>query len=171
MARSPLPLVEALGCAAEIAAALRGLRKQSPASGAVSSQSAEPGRLTGVLRNLAEGRSDVAAFGAVLDEMLVRAEAAGEGLDGLREQARALARRCCQEAPAMQHVLISLRLMVFEARQRATGFRAVRRPAVVEPVPAPTTPRPRFRIGVRIRMNLHWKPLASLAAVCARPKE
>ena len=178
MARSPLSLVEVLRCATEVAAALRDLHRQGLAYGAVSSQLIELGpsgatlRPTGVRKHLGDGRRDVGAFGAVLHEMLRRAETAGGGLESLREEARALARRCCNESPPMQHVLTALRLLAFEARQCGTGVRPMPRRAVVQPMPATAAPvetlRLRARVGIRIRTALHWKPLASLAAVCAR---
>jgi hypothetical protein len=142
MARSPLSLVEALHCGTEIAAALRDLHRQGLAYGAVSSQLIELGpsgatlRPTGVRQHMGDGRGDVAAFGAVLDEMLLRAETAGGGLDCLREKARALALGCRNESTGMQHVLIALRLLAIEARQCGAGVRPAQRPAVVEPISA-----------------------------------
>lgn len=171
LARAPLSLGEALRCATEIAAALRDLHRQGLAYGAVSSQLIEMGRVgatlrpTGALKRLGDGRGDVAAFGTVLDEMLRRAETAGGRLDTLREQARALARRCADESPAMQQVFVTLRLLVFEARQRGTGVR----PAVVRPMPAAEPAEAVWpHIRARVRLALHWRPLAGLAAVCAR---
>jgi hypothetical protein len=172
LARAPLSLDEALRCATEIAAALRDLHRQGLAYGAVSSQLIEMGRAgatlrpTGALKRLGDGRGDVAAFGAVLDEMLRRAETAGIPPDTLREEAGALARRCSNESPAMQQVLITLRLLVFEARQRGTSVR----PTVVRPMPAAATPpdAPWPHVRARVRLALHWRPLAGLAAACAR---
>lgn len=176
LARAPLSLGEALCCATEIAAALRDLHRQGLAYGAVSSQLIEMGRAgatlrsTGALKRLGDGRSDMAAFGAVLDEMLRRAETADGSLDTLREQAGALARRCSDGSPAMQQVFITLRLLMFEARQRGTAVRPAYRPAVVHPTPAaaepPEAPWPHVR--ARVRLALHWRPLAGLAAACAR---
>jgi hypothetical protein len=146
MARSPLSLVEALHCGTEIAAALRDLHRQGLAYGAVSSQLIELGpsgatlRPTGVRQHMGDGRGDVAAFGAVLDEMLLRAETAGGGLDCLREKARALALGCRNESTGMQHVLIALRLLAIEARQCGAGVRPAQRPAVVEPISAAAPP-------------------------------
>jgi hypothetical protein len=176
LARAPLSLGEALCCATEIAAALRDLHRQGLAYGAVSSQLIEVGREgatlrpTGALKRLGDGRSDVAAFGAVLDEMLRRAETAGGRLDTLREQAGALAWRCSNESPAMQQVFITLRLLVFEARQCGARVRPAGRQAVALPIPAEAEPveAPWPHIRARVRLALHWRPLAGLAAACAR---
>ena len=170
MARAPLSLGEALACATQIAAVLRDLHRQGLAYGAVSSQLIEMRqsgatlRPTAGLQRLGDGRSDVAAFGAVLDEMLRHAETAGGPLDALREQARALAERCSNQSPAMQQVLIALRLLVFEARQRGASIRPACRQAMAHPAPdAAAPPAARWpHVRARVRLALHWGPLASL---------
>jgi hypothetical protein len=171
-ARRPLSLMEALRCATDIAGALRDLHQHGLAYGAVSSQLIEMGasgaalRPTGALKRLGDGRGDATAFGAVLEEMVRCEEQAGEP-DGLRGQTRALARRCQNESPDMQQVLIALRLLMLQARQGATAVRLVRRPLAARPAPAPVAAAPmktpRVRVRVRVRIALHWKPLANLA--------
>jgi hypothetical protein len=177
MVRAPLLLPEALRCATEIATALRDLHEHGLAYGAVSSQLIELGpagatlRATGTLKRLGDSHRDVMAFGEVLQEMLDRDETAGGGLQGLHEEARALAERCRTEAPPMRQVLIALRLLVFEARFRGPAVRPRR--AVVRRMPVAAAPverapvHARVRIRIRIRLALQWKPLASLASMVA----
>jgi hypothetical protein len=180
MARSPLSLLEGLRCATEIAAALRDLHEHGLVYGAVSSQLIELGpsgatlRSTGVVRHLGDSSRDVAAFGAVLEEMSHRAESVGNLPDALLEQAHALALRCRNDSPPMQQVSIALRLLALQVRhcgavagpmRQAQAPQAEARQAVVRPMPAAATPvaKPPVRVRVRIRLTLRWKPLANLA--------
>jgi hypothetical protein len=155
MARSPLPLVETLRYAADIAMALRDLHRQGLAYGAVSAQLIELGpsgaalRTTGGLRHLGDARRDVAAYGAVLEAMLRPAETADAGWDALRAEARALALACRNESPGMRHVLIALRLLGLWARQSEAVVRPSPRPTLVRSIPsaaaAVPVERPRSR--------------------------
>jgi hypothetical protein len=168
LARAPLSLEEALRYATEVALVLRDLHRQGLAYGAVSSQSIELGesgaglRPTPGLKRLGDGRRDVAAFGAVLDELLCRTGTAGGAFEGLREEARALARRCSNESPPMRQVFIALRLLVLQARQYRTG-RLLRPPEAH--ATRPSAPRP---ARAAVRAGRLWESLARLAAACVR---
>jgi hypothetical protein len=169
MARSPLSLVEALRYATEISSALRDLHRHGLAYGAVSSQWILLGpshaalRATGGLKHLDDPRRDVAAYGAVLEEMLRREDLADAGLDDLREKARALALGCRNGSRDMRHVLIVLRLLGIEARQREGAAVPLLRPTLVQRIPVAAVPVKAPRVRARIRLTLHWKPLANLA--------
>ena len=170
MAFRPLSLVEALRYATEIARTLRDLHDQGLAYGAVSSQlillgpSGATLQNTGGLKRLGEGRYDVAAFGAVLGEM-IRGEQSAEVRDSLREEARVLAARCAQESPDMKQVLICLRLLGLKARQAASVGLRMPRPILVQRTTAPVSKRHAMKtVRVRLHVALQWKPLANLAA-------
>jgi len=161
MGRGRLPLAEALRYATQIAACLRDLHMQRLVYGAVSSQlillgpSGATLRSGGGLTQLGEAHHDVMAFGALLGEML-------RGMDGpedLRTEIGALAMRCQKDAPGMQQVLIALRLLALLARQ---GTVTVRGPVAARSREAAAKPQSKVRI--RVRIALHWKPLANLAA-------
>ena len=90
LARGPMPLAEAMQVATQIAGALRDLHRNGMAYGAVSLQLVLLGSAGAQLRSagspprLGDGRADVAAFGALLEELLRHAD----GPDHLREQAQ-----------------------------------------------------------------------------------
>jgi hypothetical protein len=160
MGRGRLSLAEALRFATQIATCLRDLHAQHLVYGAVSSQliqlspSGATLRSTGGLTRLGDGHHDVASFGAVLSEMLRRMD----GPEDLRAEIEALAMRCREEAPDMQQVLITLRLLTLQARQ---GAGTVRRPLRARaPKRAAKTETESGR-----RLPWQWKPLANLAAL------
>ena len=162
MARGRLSLAETLRCATQIAASLRDLHVHGLAYGAVSSQLILLGPSGATLRNtggpthFGEGRHDVTAFGAVLEEMIRGVD----GPEGLLAEIHGLAIRCRQEAPDMQQVLIALRLHGLRSRLADTGVRRL------APVRRPEAAARRDVKTVRLRLHLalHWKPLANLAA-------
>ena len=169
MARGRLPLAEALRYATQIATSLRDLHLHGLAYGAVSSQLILLGpagaalRNTGGLTHFGDGRQDVMAFGAVLDEMV-------RGVDGpedLLAEIRNLAIRCQEEAPDMQQVLIALRLLGLQSRQAASEGR---KPVLARPPEAPPKRDAKETVRLRLHMALHWKPLANLAALALSSK-
>jgi len=129
MGRAPLPVEEALRYAIQIATCLRDLHRHRLICGAVSSQLILLGpagtsfRTNGGLARLGDPHPDVAAFGAVLEEMQRRVV----GPEALRQKLEALATRCQAETADMQKVLIALRLLALQGRQSA-----VQRPVVVQ---------------------------------------
>jgi hypothetical protein len=171
MARGRLPLADALRYATQIATSLRDMHLQRLVYGAVSSQLILLGprgatlRSSGGLTHLGEGRDDVQAFGAVLGEML-------RGIDGpeeLRVEMGTLATCCQQEAPDMQQVLITLRLLGLRLRQGA----ALRRTPMLACRPkVAAKPRRKFLQGELVLQWLdaarQWKPLANLGALAWR---
>ena len=166
LTRGPLPLPEALRYATEIATTLRDLHAQGLAYGAVSSHlillapSGASLRHTGGLTRLGDGQSDVAAFGAVLDDMLYREVSVHTEVETLREELFALARHCAEDAPDMRQVLIALRILRLQARQTST---AIRRPVAppLGPVEEATPVMDMLRDG--LHMAMQWRPLANLA--------
>ena len=171
MARGPLPLKEALRYAIDIAGVLRDLHRHGLAYGAVSSHLILLGASRAALRktdghtHLGDPQADVTDFGELLGELFRREDSADSGLYDLREEARTLALRCRDEGPAMQQVLIGLRLLGLRARHAAAAGVRAPRPILVPRLPAVAAPAPvcRLRVRVRIRMSLHWKPLVNLA--------
>src|ERR1035441_9558500 len=137
IARCPLPLLEALRYATEVAKALRELHKRGIAHGAVSSQLiilGESGAALGLTSNsscLSDRCHDVTALGEVLDEMIGGDGAERDGSACLRQETHALALRCRNESPSIQHVLIDLRLLALQARQSGIVVRSAARQAVV----------------------------------------
>jgi serine/threonine protein kinase len=159
LAQGPLPLPFALRCATDVAAALRELHRAGLAHGEVSPASVvlrpsgaallPPNGLVGE----ANSRADVAAFGAVLYEMLTGgkppsgghlaapAERVPEaGLPGLRAAATRLAAKCLatapDEVPSTQMILIEVRLMNVLAQQLGA-----KSPAPPQPPPPPAPPQ------------------------------
>jgi serine/threonine protein kinase len=163
MGRGRMSLAEALRYATQIATCLRDLHRQGLVYGAVSSQlillssAGATLRSTGGLTHLGEGRDDVQAFGAIVGEML-------RGIDGPEElctEMGALAMRCQEETPDIRQVLVALRLLGMQARQ---GMVARRTPMPARSPKVSAKPAPSRMVRLRLRMRLHWRPLASLAA-------
>jgi hypothetical protein len=121
LARGAMPFREALESATRLAAQLRDLHAHGLEYGALSARTVVIGACGAGLaprRGLArraDGRSDVAAFGGVMQEMLHGAETPHHLL-ALRTEAAGLAHRCRAQAPEIQQVLIPLRLLGMRAR-------------------------------------------------------
>jgi hypothetical protein len=160
MARGRMPLAEALGYATQIAACLRDMHMQRLVYGAVSSQLILLGTGGAKLRNsgrvarLGNVQGEVAAFGAVLSEIVHKTD----GAEDLCSEAKSLAVSCQDDAPDMQQVLIRLRIMGLKARHAAAPVR--------RPVLAPRAVRaPRAqKVRLRLHLSLHWRPLVNLVA-------
>jgi hypothetical protein len=160
MSRGALPVAEALRYAIQVATCLRDLHTQGLVYGAVSSQlilltpAGAALRTGGSLAQLGDPRHDVAAFGDLLGEMLRNIE----GSEILQIELGRLAILCQMDAPDMQQVLITLRLLAVQARQRAV---------VVVPPPEPRAKAEEKQSSFSLRMQaaLHWKPIAGLAAL------
>jgi hypothetical protein len=165
MDRGGLSLAEVLGYATQIAAGLRDLHTQRLVYGAVSSQLIVIGasgatlKSSGGLRRLGDGRRDVAAFGAVLAEMVCRVD----GPEDLCAELIAIAARCQNDACDMRRVLISLRLLGLRL-STAAARRPVSTQRTVTRNRAAAKPGFADRIRLRFHMSLHWQPLANLAA-------
>ena len=161
--RGPLPVEEALRYATQVATCLRDLHMQGLIYGAVSSQlillgpSGASLRSSGSLAQLGEPQHDVADFGRALGEMLRSVE----GPAILHIELGQLAIRCQLEAPDMQQVLITLRLLGLQARMAAP---AGRRPVLVRRADAAGRPALKETVLQWASMARHWKPLASLVA-------
>ena len=147
LAQGPLPLPLALRCATDVATGLRELYRAGRAHGDVSPASVVL-RSTGAallppngLVSDANPRTDVAAFGSVLYQMLTgneppqggRLATAGEGAPhtgppGLHAAATRLASKCLatprEQAPSIQMVFSEVRLLNLLARQSAAKTRA-----------------------------------------------
>jgi hypothetical protein len=110
-------------------------------------------RTGGCLAQLGDPHHNVSAIGGVLAEMLRNAD----GRESLPIEIGRLTILCQMEAPDMQQVLTTLRLLAMRARHR---------PAACGPVPPPRpigeAKKPPF--GLHLQTALQWKPLASLAA-------
>ena len=165
MGRGRLPVTEALLYATQIATCLRDLHAHKLVYGAVSSQLillARTGaslRTSGTLLQMGEGRDDVAAFGAVLGEMLGKLE----GSMALQIEIGRLALQCQVEDPGIQQVLIALRLLGLRDRQNEV---AAARPMPVAYEQAPAA-KPEWKDSVLewAQVARQWKPVAGLAAL------
>ena len=121
LARGAMPFREALESATRLAAQLRDLHVHGLEYGALSARTVVIGACGAGLaprRGLArraDGRSDVAAFGGVMQEMLHGAETPHHLL-ALRTEAAGLAHRCRAQAPEIQQVLIPRRRLGMRAR-------------------------------------------------------
>jgi hypothetical protein len=131
MGRGRLPLAKALRYATQVAACLRDLHRQGLVYGAVSSQLILLGPRGATLRNsgtsaqLGDPRRDVAAFGAVLSEILRRVE----GPERLCAEIQSLALLCQDQTVDMRQALIGLRLLGLQAEQiTAAARRLAKRP-------------------------------------------
>ncbi len=149
IAQGPLPLAYALRCATDIALAMRDLHADGRAHGRVEAATVLlRGRGASLAAPLGRSahisiRTDVAAFGRVLHQMLTghkpgshSAAISGhsvsrKGAAGLHDSALRLAERCyaspAETAPTMQKVLTEVRLLAVIARQAdeeegTTGF-------------------------------------------------
>jgi len=168
LARCPLPVAEALRYAAQVATCLRDLHMQGLVYGAVSSQlillgpSGASLRSSGSLARLGEAHYDVADFGAVLGDMLRRVV----GPAVLQIEIGRLAIRCQVEAPDMQQVLITLRLLALRARSGTVAHR----PAPVRYTEAARRPALKETVLQWAHTARQWKPLASLAALAVLGK-
>jgi len=161
MARGPLTLEETLRYAIQVAACLRDVHSQGLIHGALTShaillsQSSLSLPASGGLLQLGDPHGDVKGFGAVLREMLAGLEASS-----WRDEIASLAARCEDGTPHMQHVVIDLRLVALRLHHAST----VRRRSIE--VAVPRIPVANRRPGrMRIRMSLHWRPLANLVAL------
>jgi hypothetical protein len=121
LARGAMTFHEALQSATQLAAQLRDLHAHGLEYGALSARTVVIGACraglaprSGLARR-AEGRGDVAAFGGVMEQMLDGAETP-QHLLALRAEAAGLAHRCRSQAPEIQQVLITLRLLGMRAR-------------------------------------------------------
>jgi ribosomal protein S27AE len=140
LAQGPLPLPLALRCATEVAAGLRQLYRAGRAHGELSPACVML-RSTGAallppngLVSDANPRTDVAAFGTVLYQMLTGNQPpqggrlATAGLPGLHAAATRLASKCLatprEQAPSIQMVVSEVRLLNLLARQSAAKTRA-----------------------------------------------
>jgi serine/threonine protein kinase len=154
LALGPLPILEALRYATEVAAAVRDLHNQGVAHGAVSSRLIMLGEsgvtltTTGKTRCLGDKCLDVKAFGEVLDDVLGGDDSEGDGSTSVRHQMHALALRCRNESPSIQQVLLYLRLTALQTRQPKLRTRAA---------------MPNVRL--RIRLALHSRALSKLVFV------
>ena len=165
MAQAKLSLADALRFATQIATTLRDLHAQGLIYGAVSSQlillnqDGAALRNTGNVARLGDRQSDVKAFGRVLGEMFSRVICEWE-FEPVRQQAHALALNCEDGVPEMRQVMVTLRLLGLQARQA--------RPTAPPPAPVqqlkvePKRPKVQ-KVRVRLRFNLQWQPLVSLA--------
>jgi hypothetical protein len=150
--RASLPLAYALRCATDVAAALRELHEAGAAHGGVAADAIYLSAAGATLAALEEPRNsaaidDVAAFGAVLFEMLTgEPPSAGEppaapapaprhSREGVRNAALRLATKCMRAAetghPDMRQVVTEVRLLGVQANQYPAG----------DPAPRPAGPR------------------------------
>lgn len=165
LAQGPLALPFALRCATDVAVALRELHQAGLAHGEVSPASVvlRPSGAallppTGLVGE-ANSRADVAAFGAVLYEMLTGGKppsgglleasaerVSGVGLPGLRAAATRLAAKCLaaapDEAPTTQMIVTEVRLMNVLAQQLGSKSPEPLAPEPPPPPPQPTRPPP-----------------------------
>jgi hypothetical protein len=168
LAMGPLPLLEALRYAREVAAAVRDLHRQGVAHGAVSSQLimlGESGAALGATSKascLGDRCLDVKALGEVLDDMLGGGEAEGDGSTSVRHEMQALALRCRNESLSIQQVLIYLRLLALLGRQSGMLLQSARGRSIVSCTPKLQTRAAMPDVRFRIRLALHSKPLARL---------
>ena len=152
LAEGPLPLPFALRCATDVAAALRELHEVARAHGEVSTASVVL-RPTGAallppngLQRMVDLPADVAAFGAVLYEMLTGVKPPRDGspaapqervpragFPGLRAAATRLAVKCLaappEQAPTIQMVVTEVRLLNVLAQQSGAESSAAPRGA------------------------------------------
>src|ERR1035438_4217818 len=89
-------------------------------------------------------------------------EAERDGSACLRQETHALALRCRNESPSIQHVLIDLRLLALQARQSGIVVRSAARQAVVWRIPTIQSRAEMPDVRLRIRLVMHCKPLARL---------
>jgi len=163
MRRGPLAVTEALRYATQIATCLRDMHMQGLVYGAVSSQLIVLGPGGAALRSrnglaqLGDPHHDVAAFGALLGEMLRKIE----GQAGIQIDIGRLAIRCDREALDMQRVLITLRLIGLQARQ---GSAQTRKQAPAIHTKTAAGPQLRGKVLHLVYVARHWRPLANLAA-------
>jgi hypothetical protein len=165
LSRGRLPVIEALFYATQIATSLRDLHAQKLVYGAVSSQlilltqAGASLRTNGYLLQLGDGRDDVAAFGAVLVEMLGKLE----GSMALQIEIGRLAMQCQMEEPGIQQVLIALRLLGF--RHRQSEMAAAQPVAAAYEQPAAAEPAWKDSVLQWAQLARQWKPIAGLAAL------
>lgn len=165
LSRGPLPVREALRYATQIAFCLRDLHAQGLVYGAVSSHlvlltpSGASLRAGGNLLQLGDGREEVEAFGAVLAEMAGRLE----GSISEQIEFERLAALCQSDAPAIQQVLIALRLLAFCHRHNEMAL--ARSVPVRYQQPAAGKPAWKDSVLQWAQVARQWKPVAGLAAL------
>lgn len=168
IALGPLPFLEALRYAIEVAETVRDLHKQGVAHGAVSSQLILLGEsgaalgATGKTNCLGDSCLDVKAFGEVLDDMLGGNEAEGDGPASVRQAMHELALRCRNESPSIQQVLIDLRLLALRVRQSGIFSQSPSGQSIVSRTPKLQARTTMPNVRLRVRLALHSKPLARL---------
>ena len=166
LAAGPPSLTAALHCATAIADALRDLHEEGRSFGALMpsavllSDAGTTLQLPPDSPGQAPQHADVQAFGAILNELMIRSVASGGGMAGsatsrsspvgIRAAGARLAGRCMaarRESPGMQQVATEVRLLYVMARQNEADPMAPPTPAAPVPAPAAATfainPQPR----------------------------
>jgi hypothetical protein len=175
LASGVLPVPYALICATDVASTLRDLHQKGLAHGEVNlgsirlSESGARLQPRGSRTRLADTRSDVAAFGAVLYEMMTGLKPPSDvksavftpvttamDMGDVRTDAIRLAEKCLDGSPDMKQVLIELRILGILTRRLAVlpyRLQAVETPVMVAPEPhrlrvverpVPVEPEPPF---------------------------